>query len=529
IDAAINAIFYIEDADAKKIYTQINQVFTSENIKMSDPGLAKKLEKLLIQLKIVAFPNLDDNECQDVLRNHYLESFDIEVPMEQRLIAKLFSTPFLLRDEPREKFKRALIENEQKIGDLTIRQWIQEFEKMYDVRNRSLSASNDFVTSNNSARQLDASSQYKLKHLLHDYDYLLVTTLPAVGIELQQILGGSPGEGEEEINLSDIRSEKTFNVLSRESESGAESSNFISKPFHEALSGYPGLSEQLITSRLISIQKSPQPVRPSIRNWLSDYTFNLGYTSHNSIERSNYLFQNPNAKILGPSDRERLSYILKSYDEKTPVTVDVSRKQLIFPGQLEISKSDQNLSASNIDLRRSDLTKKTPSALEKNYDSYQIPEKRLPSSENRPLSASSLPKSNSQLNKNVGSGIKTNPASHLGTSEFNINHQPTTPIGKMVFNSSQKFPFEKERETSSPPAGNISLRENGHLLPSANRQFPQGKIQGTPISRSTAPEKDFSSDINQEMSGAQPLRINPVTYNNGEDELPKNVVNLKDK
>lgn len=98
----------------------------------------------------------------------------------------------------------------------------------------------------------------------------------------------------------------------------------------DAMKKYPGLGEQIITSQQIRIKNFNDPIRPSIKNWLSDYTARLGYEGHDSIERGNYLFQNENTRNLGYEDRQRLSQILKSFDEKTPLAVDLNTKQVVF-------------------------------------------------------------------------------------------------------------------------------------------------------------------------------------------------------
>jgi hypothetical protein len=98
-----------------------------------------------------------------------------------------------------------------------------------------------------------------------------------------------------------------------------------------ALRTYPDLGEQLITSNYIRLKSFPEPVRPSIKNWISDYTFNLGFGEHTSMMRGEYLFKNDNARVLGFQDKERLSYILKAMDENTPVEINITTKQVIFP------------------------------------------------------------------------------------------------------------------------------------------------------------------------------------------------------
>ncbi len=109
----------------------------------------------------------------------------------------------------------------------------------------------------------------------------------------------------------------------------------------ETLQEYPEVGEQLITSRHIRLKIFPEPVRPSIKNWLSDYTFGLGYETHDSMTRGNYLFKSENGRNLSQEDREKLSLILKSYDENIPLVIDTVAKQVLFP---ETTKKEEKKS-----------------------------------------------------------------------------------------------------------------------------------------------------------------------------------------
>lgn len=104
----------------------------------------------------------------------------------------------------------------------------------------------------------------------------------------------------------------------------------------EGLKKYPEVGEQLIASEHIKLKIFPEPVRPSIKNWLSDYTFDLGYESHDSMTRGDYLFRSDNGKKLLQEDREKLSSVLKSYDENIPLSIDIKAKQVLFPENREI-------------------------------------------------------------------------------------------------------------------------------------------------------------------------------------------------
>lgn len=98
----------------------------------------------------------------------------------------------------------------------------------------------------------------------------------------------------------------------------------------DAIKTYPEIGEQTITTNRIYLMSFPDPVRPSIKNWLADYTYNLGHEKHNSIVRGNYLFHTKNTEQLSATDRQKLASILKSFDENTLITVNKEIKQIVF-------------------------------------------------------------------------------------------------------------------------------------------------------------------------------------------------------
>lgn len=107
-------------------------------------------------------------------------------------------------------------------------------------------------------------------------------------------------------------------------------SSLVKIPLGQALKEYPELGEQLVTSNRLQLKNFPEPVRPSIKNWLADYTFNLGNRKHNSMERNNYVFHGTNAKSLNSYDRQKLTCILRSFDEDSLVFVNKNTNQVVF-------------------------------------------------------------------------------------------------------------------------------------------------------------------------------------------------------
>lgn len=77
--------------------------------------------------------------------------------------------------------------------------------------------------------------------------------------------------------------------------------------------------DQFITFEPIKV-KSPETgdekqASPTIRNWLRDYISAKGSSGHTEVDRSDYLFNSPNASKLSGEERNLLSEFLKSFDD----------------------------------------------------------------------------------------------------------------------------------------------------------------------------------------------------------------------
>ncbi|MBU2037457.1 hypothetical protein KJ866_04665 [Patescibacteria group bacterium] len=106
--------------------------------------------------------------------------------------------------------------------------------------------------------------------------------------------------------------------------------NLIYLPLAEALIKYPQLKKQPITFDSIKIRDFATLVLPSIENWLQDYQQTAGGQKHDSVERSDYLFNSANTKNLTPPERQKLSAILQSADENSTIAIDPEKQIIIF-------------------------------------------------------------------------------------------------------------------------------------------------------------------------------------------------------
>ena len=274
-------------------------------------------------------------------------------------------------------------------------------------------------------------------------------------------------------------------------------------PIDEVLKKIPEIGEQQITSEKIMLGKFPDPIRPSVKNWLADYFSNIGNEKHDSMQRGIYLFQSLNGKKLNSEDRHRLDYLLKAVDDNSLLDIDETAKKIIFP---KFEQAPQ--------------PKANPSQIVK------------PSADN----------------------------SVFKPKENRIN--PTSNIQSARFSSTQRLPFEKQSSPqpkptiiNKPTQSRIQAASQSFFKPQQNSQpnsfqkpqespsfaqsFPSSFTQKT---NSNTPQSNNNIDLkntqpnnksNSEMPNSyQPYRITPIgrKSESSSDSISKlvNVINLKD-
>lgn len=105
-----------------------------------------------------------------------------------------------------------------------------------------------------------------------------------------------------------------------------------------ALNKYPNIEEQLISSAPLKLRISPEPMRPTVKNWISDYHEQMGPGKHGTFDRGNYLFHSENTKALSSIERQKVSTILKSLDENTLLAIDPEKQEVVFDQETENSE-----------------------------------------------------------------------------------------------------------------------------------------------------------------------------------------------
>lgn len=106
-----------------------------------------------------------------------------------------------------------------------------------------------------------------------------------------------------------------------------------SLPLLKALSRYPKLEEYVLTQQPFSTAENAdkEPEKGTIKNWIFDYHMNNRGKARRSItDRDRYLSESKNTETLSEEDRQKVSLILESFDESTPLLIDLEKKEIIF-------------------------------------------------------------------------------------------------------------------------------------------------------------------------------------------------------
>lgn len=104
----------------------------------------------------------------------------------------------------------------------------------------------------------------------------------------------------------------------------------VQLPLEQALRQYPAIKDQAVTDRQIAMRSLPQALKPSVKNWIMVYERVLGASKHTTIERGEFIFRSEPTRGLSQADREKLTILLKSRDEDTPLVIDRDQKIIVF-------------------------------------------------------------------------------------------------------------------------------------------------------------------------------------------------------
>jgi hypothetical protein len=277
--------------------------------------------------RVVAnFSKLSDQECAFIIRKNILEALETDTSFEWELVSKFISIGYEMREQLCHLFDNALSQNEQRISGITIRDWLKRYFFRFPLETINLNTCFEFVARSPETRTLNEKDKIRLLKIFRIRDYLFISPIFDMEDKAISSILRFP------IRLSQSLGEIWNEMQSIETENIIATTQTISEKLaiKEALRKFGKIGEQIVTVNSIKLKQFDQPVRPSVRNWIYDYTSQLGQTGHSSMDRTNYIFRSENGKNLSSPEREKLAIILKSFDENTPLPIDGEKQEIVF-------------------------------------------------------------------------------------------------------------------------------------------------------------------------------------------------------
>lgn len=335
---ARDAINHLDAAPACSLLRILEKNIDQFDLDRAGEAQKRDTELLGTTLRYVGFPDLPLAEAEKVLASEVISFVKSGIDVDDRLSVRAAFTPYDVDDTDRKSLQQAILQNSERIGTLTIAEWLTMFDKAYDPLKRSDSSILEFLTHESRVGSLSQIESNILRTILFFYEHWLAARRLT---EFDLAFLGKDGERYSVgMKVNPIITGRVAQYAGRSASRSGEL-EVVHLPLLQALSKYENLGNQLITNERIRIKSQPEPVRPSLLYWIKYYRDELGIGHHSTVDRGNFLFRSENGKRLTAPERERVNLVLKSVEENYPVDIDTERSEIIFPAFVESTPRPQ--------------------------------------------------------------------------------------------------------------------------------------------------------------------------------------------
>jgi len=300
-------------------------------------------------LQIVNFPNISDQEASNIFKNNILDFFRIEISIKDSVESRYVIQGQYEKNNQRKILKKAILQNNERLGLYTIGQWIQEFDQEYKIKKMKELDIVNFILNNADAQKLTDSQKAILKKILYTYDTILVDQVVDIFdlVEIKERLkkgGIISNKNNQEDEFRDFyKNEQARNNTIKNNQNMEHLNKIVRNiklSFSKAIEKYPKIGEQVISGNNINIEGQSYSVKGSIENWIKDYYTVVGAGNRDVMKRSSYLYHSQNTKNLSAEEKQKLSLIIKSLEDDASVIINTTEEKIIFPtnGNIDISK-----------------------------------------------------------------------------------------------------------------------------------------------------------------------------------------------
>lgn len=345
---------HLEGSKAGRCLKRVQKLLAEGQRSGLAPEDVAALNEVRVKLQLAGFDGIPNSEAEDVFRSHILDFYKFDVPLGDQLVGRYLWQGSFQKNEQRRILKDAILQNKEKIGPWNIGMWLKLYDAGYDPHDTDERQKSDilkFFNEQEDAKKLSPVQKAVLADIIRVYnEFIYQELLDADEIadmleymqehpDEQLVKTASPSSriGEDGMISKPEESQKVGEYLGIQA-AVRQAAGQIQREGGEgaltlamAMAKYSNLGEQSVTFNPIKLRSFPQPVRPSIKNWINDYYENIGAEKHGVMERGNFLFNSPNAKKLTNLERQQLGYILKALDEDSIVTVNTAKQEVVYP------------------------------------------------------------------------------------------------------------------------------------------------------------------------------------------------------
>lgn len=170
------------DQFAEQIERKLNSL---PDLEFRAPEVYWQYQKLVVYLKLMALMCLDNDIVLDLVQNHYLDSLEANIDINDRMTGKMYTLPVLVWLEYTEQLIHALKQNMQRIGEHpiiklgettpsapTIQNWISDYDRNLGPEKVDDLHREDYLARNPNAALLSETEKAKLRNVLQFYDNL---------------------------------------------------------------------------------------------------------------------------------------------------------------------------------------------------------------------------------------------------------------------------------------------------------------------------------------------------------------------
>lgn len=197
---AFDLIEHLMAPEGKKLADAIEQKLAIPGLEARAPEIYQQYQRLAVYLKLMSIACQDNDAVFNLVKNNYLDGFEIGININEIMIGKAYSIPDLAWPEYAEQLIGALKQNSQRIGQQqitikgepsptqpSIKNWISDYDRIFGPEKIDDLKREEYLAKNSNAKILNQEDKAKLRNVFQFYDNLKPIPLSLVNQALKEL------------------------------------------------------------------------------------------------------------------------------------------------------------------------------------------------------------------------------------------------------------------------------------------------------------------------------------------------------